>query len=44
MCIRDSLYIRVALESLRRLCEYGADIAEIAIDIMIGKESLAESP
>ena len=37
------LYTRVFLESLRRLCEYGADIAEIVIDLMIGKEPLAGS-
>ena len=43
MPLATILYIRVALESLRRLCEYGADIAEIVIDIMTGKESLAGS-
>ncbi len=30
--------MKIALESLRRLCEYGADVAEIVIDLSIGRK------
>ena len=32
------LHVKIALESLRRLCEYGADVAEIVIDLSIGRK------
>ena len=37
------LCIRTSLESLRRLCEYATDIAEIVIDLAVGRESLTEN-
>ena len=35
------LHVRIALESLRRLCEYSADVAEIVIDLSIDKKTKA---